>query len=107
MDALPNQSDARFQAFLAKLLEQPQASWNEKQQIELDTARALSSEMLRIAEQMRADTASFDNWLALLKYAKVLDFILSSLAARREINPRTLRTILKLANFSIDPAYPE
>ncbi|AIO70358.1 hypothetical protein [Burkholderia oklahomensis] len=107
MDALPNQSDARFRAFLAKLLEQPQPAWGEKQQIELDMACALSNEMLQIAERMHAHTADLESCLVLLKYAKVLDFILSSLAARRDIHPRTLRTIFKLAKLKVDDSYPE
>lgn len=109
MDTLPNQSDAQFQAFLAKLLEQPQpAVWGEKQQIELDMARELAVEMLQLAERMNAaHTPDLENCLVLLRHAKVLDFILSSLAARRDIHPRTLRTIFKLATLKVHDSYPE
>lgn len=107
MDALPNQSDAQFQAFLARLLEQPQPSWGAKQQMELDMAHALSTEMLYVAERLRADASDLEGCLMLLKYAKALDFILSSLSAQREINPRTLRAIFKLANVKVHDAYPE
>lgn len=108
MDTLPNQSDAQFQAFLAKLLEQPQpAVWGEKQQIELDMARELAVEMLQLAERMNAaHTPDLENCLVLLRHAKVLDFILSSLAARRDIHPRTLRTIFKLAKLKVHDSYP-
>ena len=56
MDALPNQSDAQFQAFLVKLLEQPKSTWSAKQQMELDMAHTLSAEMVRLAERLRANT---------------------------------------------------
>ncbi|WP_323122356.1 DNA-binding protein [Burkholderia alba] len=107
MDALPNQSDAQFQAFLAKLLERPEPGWSEKQQIELDMARILSTEMVQIAERLRADATDIDSGIALLKRAKVLDFILTSLAARRDINPQTLRIIFRLASLKVSDAYPE
>ncbi|AOI73560.1 hypothetical protein [Burkholderia ubonensis] len=107
MDALPNQSDAQFQAFLNRLLEQPKPGWTEKQWMELDMALALSTQMLQIAERMRDGQANLENSLVLLRYAKVLDFILSSLAARRDIHPQTLRTIFRLANIRIVDEYPE
>ena len=107
MDALPNQSDVQFKLFLARLLEQPQSVWSEKQQIELDMARALSVEMLHLAERMRANTADLESCLVLLKYAKVLEFILSSLSARRDINPKTLRTIFRLADIKVHDGYPD
>ncbi|OJA31599.1 DNA-binding protein [Burkholderia ubonensis] len=107
MDALPNQSDAQFQAFLNRLLEQPKSAWTEKQWMELDMALALSTQMLQIAERMRDGQANLENSLVLLRYAKVLDFILSSLAARRDIHPQTLRTIFRLANIKIVDEYPE
>ncbi|WP_246792115.1 DNA-binding protein [Burkholderia perseverans] len=108
MDTCPNQSDVQFQAFLARLLAQPEpAAWGEKQQIELDMARALSTNMLRVAEHLQTDTSDTDGWLTLYRYGRALDFILSSLAACREIQPRTLRTILKLARFEVDVNYPE
>jgi hypothetical protein len=107
MDALPNQSDVQFKLFLARLLEQPQSVWSEKQQIELDMARALSVEMLHLAERMRANAADLESCLVLLKYAKVLEFILSSLSARRDINPKTLRTIFRLADIKVHHGYPD
>lgn len=107
MGALPNQSDAQFQAFMNRLLEQPEAAWSEKQRMEIDMAHMLSADMLQVAERMRAGHADLESGLVLLKYAKVLDYILSSLAARREIHPQTLRTIFRLANLKIHDAYPE
>lgn len=107
MGALPNQSDAQFQAFMNRLLEQPEAAWSEKQRMEIHMAHMLSADMLQMAERMRAGHADLESGLVLLKYAKVLDYILSSLAARREIHPQTLRTIFRLANLKIHDAYPE
>jgi hypothetical protein len=105
MDTLPNSSDTSFQIFLAKLLEQPQPEWTEKQQMELEMARSLSTEMVRYAEDMRG-RADLARCLVLLRYAKVLDFMLTSLAAHRDIHPQTLRTLFRLANLKVDDAYP-
>lgn len=44
--------------------------------------------------------------LQLLKYAKVVDFVLTTLAAGRDIKPATLRVIFKLADLPVDDAYP-
>ena len=107
MDTRPNPHDEQFQTFLAKLTAPQHEVWSEKQQIELDMARDLSVEMLRVAESIRAAAAEPESWLLLLKYAKVLDFILTSLAARRDIHPQTLRAIFKLAKLKIDEAYPD
>ncbi|MGU7768922.1 DNA-binding protein [Burkholderia sp. MR1-5-21] len=107
MDARPNQSDAHFQAFLVKLLEQPQQAWSAKQQLELEMACMLSTEMVRMAEHLRTHTADFDGYLLLLKYAKVLDFMLTSLSLRREIHPQTLRIIFRLANLKVSEDYPD
>ncbi|MGU7780800.1 DNA-binding protein [Burkholderia sp. PU8-34] len=107
MDARPNQSDAQFQAFLVRLLEQPQQAWSAKQQLEIEMACTLSTEMVRVAEHLRTHTADFDGYLVLLKYAKVLDFILTSLSARKDIHPQTLRTIFKLANLKVSEDYPD
>ena len=107
MNAIPSQTDARFQAFLSKLLTQQEVSWNSKHQMELEMARDLSNGMRDLAEQMRDEQASLEQCLVLLKYAKVLDFIMSSLSARREINPQTLRVIFKLAQLPVHEAYPE
>ncbi|WP_396331437.1 DNA-binding protein [Burkholderia anthina] len=106
MDTLPNSSETSFQIFLAKLLEQPLPDWTEKQQMELDMARTLSGQMVRLAEDMRGSTADLTRCLVLLRYAKVLDFMLTSLAARRDIHPQTLRTLFRLANLKVDDAYP-
>ena len=104
-DANPDgQAGQQFQQLLAKLLIAP--SWSEKQQLELEMARDVSAEMLRIAEQMRDGPPDLVNYLTLLKYAKVLDFVMSALAARREIKPQTLRVIFKLAGLKVDEAYP-
>ncbi len=108
MDTCPNQSDAQFQAFLTKLLVQPQPTeWGDKQRIELDMARSLSTSMLRVAEYLHTHPGDAESWLTLYRYGRALDFILSSLAACREIHPRTLRTILKLARFEVDANYPD
>ncbi|AIO27171.1 MULTISPECIES: hypothetical protein [Burkholderia] len=106
MDALPNSSDTSFQLFLAKLLEQPLPDWTEKQQMELEMARSLSTEMVHLAEDMRGRTPDLARCLVLLRYAKVLDFMLTSLAAHRDIHPQTLRTLFRLANLKVDDAYP-
>jgi hypothetical protein len=105
MATIPNgDAEQQFQEMLAKLLATP--SWSEKQQLELEMARDISVEMLRIAELMRDGDAGLENCLTLLKYAKVMDFILTTLASRREIKPQTLRVIFKLAGLKVDEAYP-
>ncbi|MEA3122500.1 MAG: hypothetical protein QOH33_2078 [Paraburkholderia sp.] len=98
--------EQKFQAMLAALLATP-TGWSEKQQLELEMARDISVEMLRLAESMR-DSADvgLETLLTLLKYAKVMDFILTTLASRREIRPQTLRVIFKLAGLKVDEAYP-
>ncbi|MEN8516885.1 DNA-binding protein [Burkholderia sp. RS02] len=106
MDALPNSSDTAFQLFLAKVLEQPLPDWTEKQQMELEMARTLSTEMVHIAEEMRGRAPDLPRCLVLLRYAKVLDFMLTSLAARRDIHPQTLRTLFRLADLKVDDSYP-
>lgn len=105
MNTIPDgNADHKFQELLAKLVCLPE--WTEKQQIELEMARDISLEMLRIAETMRDGAADLETCLILLKYAKVLDFVMSALAARRDIRPQTLRVIFKLAGLKIDEAYP-
>ncbi len=105
MNAIPNgNEEQKFQELLAKLLDTP--GWTEKQQLELEMARDISLEMLRLAELMRDNSADLEACLILLKYAKVLDFVMSSLAARRDIKPQTLRVIFKLAGLKVDEAYP-
>jgi hypoxanthine-guanine phosphoribosyltransferase len=106
MATIPN-SDAeqKFQAMLANLLN-TQSAWSEKQQLELEMARDISVEMLRLAESMRDTGGGLESMLTLLKYAKVMDFILTTLASRREIRPQTLRVIFKLAGLKVDEAYP-
>ncbi|CAM2194568.1 DNA-binding protein [Paraburkholderia sp. A1RI_3L] len=105
MDALPDgKAEQKFQELLAKLTATPE--WTEKQQIELEMARDISVEMLQLAEHMRDGEANLETCLILLKYAKVLDFVMTSLAARRDIKPQTLRVIFKLAGLKVDEAYP-
>jgi hypothetical protein len=97
-------AEQKFQELLAKLLVVPE--WTDKQQLELEMARDISVEMLRIAEEMRDGEGNLETCLILLKYAKVLDFVMSALAARRDIKPQTLRVIFKLAGLKVDEAYP-
>lgn len=106
MATIPN-SDAeqKFQAMLTNLLTPP-TGWSEKQQLELEMARDISVEMLRLAESMRETDPGLEALLTLLKYAKVVDFILTTLASRRDIRPQTLRVIFKLAGLNVDEAYP-
>jgi len=105
MNTIPDgNAEQKFQELLTHLLAVPE--WSEKQQLELEMARDISTEMLRVAETMRDGGTDLENCLILLKYAKVLDFVLSSLAARREIKPQTLRVIFKLAGLKVDEAYP-
>jgi hypothetical protein len=107
MATIPNgDAEQKFQAMLATLLATP-TGWSEKQQLELEMARDISVEMLRLAESMRDSTdAGLETLLTLLKYAKVVDFILTTLASRRDIRPQTLRVIFKLAGLKVDEAYP-
>lgn len=107
MATIPNgDAEQKFQAMLANLLTPP-TGWSEKQQLELEMARDISVEMLRMAETMRdTDNTGLEALLTLLKYAKVVDFILTTLASRREIRPQTLRVIFKLAGLKVDEAYP-
>ena len=105
MSAQPDgNTEQKFQEMLTRLLATP--GWTEKQQLELEMARDISVEMLRIAELMRDGPADLESCLILLKYAKVLDFVMSALAARRDIKPQTLRVIFKLAGLKVDEAYP-
>jgi hypothetical protein len=105
MNTIPDgNAEQKFQELLARLLTVPE--WTEKQQLELEMARDISMEMLRIAEEMRDGSADLETCLILLKYAKVLDFVMSALAARRDIKPQTLRVIFKLAGLKVDEAYP-
>jgi hypothetical protein len=98
------QDEQKFAEMMARLLEP--AKWGEKQQMELEMARDAASEMLRLAESMRANQGDLSSSLQLLKYAKVVDFVLTTLAAGRDIKPATLRVIFKLAGLPIDEAYP-
>jgi hypothetical protein len=105
MDAIPNGSaEQKFQELLAKLMATP--AWSEKQQLELEMARDISVEMLRLAEAMRDGSVDLETCLTMLKYAKVLDFVMTTLASRRDIKPQTLRVIFKLAGLKVDEAYP-
>ena len=105
MDTIPNgNAEQKFQELLAKLTATPE--WTEKQQLELEMARDISAEMLRLAELMRDGTVDLETCLTMLKYAKVLDFVMTTLASRRDIKPQTLRVIFKLAGLKVDEAYP-
>jgi hypothetical protein len=105
MDAIPDKkAEKQFQDMLAALTAMP--AWTEKQQLELEMAREISVEMLRLAEAMRDGSTDIETCLTMLKYAKVMDFVLTTLASRREIAPQTLRVIFKLAGLKIDEAYP-
>jgi hypothetical protein len=105
MDTIPNgNAEQKFQELLAKLTTTPE--WTEKQQLELEMARDISVEMLRLAEVMRDGSVDLETVLIMLKYAKVLDFVMSTLASRRDIKPQTLRVIFKLAGLKVDEAYP-
>ena len=105
MDPIKDQkAEQQFQEMLNKLTAMP--AWSEKQQIELEMAREISGEMLRLAEVMRDGTTDMETCLTMLKYAKVMDFVLTTLASRREIAPQTLRVIFKLAGLKVDEAYP-
>ena len=105
MDTTPNgNAEQKFQELMAKLLATPE--WTEKQQLELEMARDISVEMLRLAEVMRDGSVDMETCLTLLKYAKVLDFVMTTLASRRDIKPQTLRVIFKLAGLKVDEAYP-
>ncbi|GJH30202.1 hypothetical protein CBA19CS42_36820 [Caballeronia novacaledonica] len=105
MDAIPDKkAEKQFQEMLAALTAMP--AWSEKQQLELEMAREISVEMLRLAESMRDGSTDIESCLTMLKYAKVMDFVLTTLASRREIAPQTLRVIFKLAGLKVDEAYP-
>jgi hypothetical protein len=105
MDTVPNGNvEQKFQEMLAKLTAAP--AWSEKQQLELEMARDISTEMLRLAEVMRDGNVDLETCLTMLKYAKVLDFVMTTLASRRDIKPQTLRVIFKLAGLKVDEAYP-
>jgi hypothetical protein len=105
MDTIPNgNTEQKFQEMLTKLLATP--AWSEKQQIELEMARDISVEMLRLAELMRDGSVDMETCLTMLKYAKVLDFVMTTLASRRDIKPQTLRVIFKLAGLKVDEEYP-
>ncbi len=105
MDTVPNGNvEQKFQEMLAKLTAAP--AWSEKQQLELEMARDISTEMLRLAEIMRDGSVDMETCLTMLKYAKVLDFVMTTLASRRDIKPQTLRVIFKLAGLKVDEAYP-
>jgi len=99
-----SKAEQQFQEMLAKLTSMPE--WSEKQQLELEMAREISGEMLRLAEVMRDGNTDMETCLTMLKYAKVMDFVLTTLASRREIAPQTLRVIFKLAGLKVDEAYP-
>ncbi len=43
--------------------------------------------MLHLAESMRDGFTDLESCLTMLKYARVMDFVLTTLASRREIAP--------------------
>jgi hypothetical protein len=101
MDPIPDgKSEQRFQDMLAELTATPR--WGKKQQSELKMAQQIAEEMLRLSETMCEGPASTENCLSMLKYAKVIYFVLTTLALRREIAPRTLQILFKLAGLKID-----
>jgi hypothetical protein len=55
---------------------------------------------------MRDGSVDLETCLTMLKYAKVLDFVMTTLASRRDIKPQTLRVIFKLAGLKVDEEYP-
>jgi hypothetical protein len=105
MDTIPKgNAEQKFQELLAKLTLTP--TWTEKQQLELGMARDVSLEILRLTEFMHKEGPNVQTCLTMLKYAKVLDYVMSTLSSRREIKPETLRVIFKLAGLKIDEHYP-
>jgi hypothetical protein len=105
MDAIPNgRAEQKFQELLAKLILSP--TWTEKQQLELEMARDITVALLTVAESMRDGRVDLENVLRVLRYAKVLDFLMSTLAARRDIKPQTLRVIFSLAGIKVNEEYP-
>ena len=98
MNTIPNsRAELTFQELLAKLTLTP--TWTEKQQLELEMARDIAIEMLSVAELMRDGRVDPETCLKMLRYAKVLDFLITTLAARRDIKPQTLRVIFNLAGL--------
>jgi hypothetical protein len=106
MDTVPN-SDAelKFQKLLTKLVSTP--AWTGKQQLELEMARDISIKMLCLADVIGDGSVDLETRLTLRKYAKVLDFMMTTLASRREIMPQTLRVIFKLAGLKVDEEYSD
>jgi hypothetical protein len=61
MDTIPNgNAEQKFQELLTKLMATP--AWTEKQQIELEMARDISVEMLRLAELMRDGSVDLSDY---------------------------------------------
>ena len=72
MDAIPDKkAEKQFQEMLATLTAMP--AWSEKQQLELEMAREISVEMLRLAESMRDGSTDIETCLTMLEYAKVMN----------------------------------
>jgi hypothetical protein len=106
MDAIPEKKvDPRFQEMMARLVSSPGLSL--KQQIELQMTRRISVEMLKLAETMRDGGTDMETCLILLKYATVIEFVLTALADQRDIAPPTLRMVFRLAGIDVDEDYPE
>jgi hypothetical protein len=98
------QDEQKFAEMMAKLL--TPNPWDEKRQMELEMARDAASEVLRLAESMLRQPGDLASCGQLLNYAKVVDFVLATLAASQDIKPATLRVIFKLAGLPVDEAYP-
>jgi hypothetical protein len=104
MQAQPNQhEEQKFRSMLDKLLDFPR--WTSKQQLELEMARDAANTMLHVAETMRRGTPDTLAALRVLRLAKAVDYVLTALAAQRDIRPATLRAVFNLAGLPVDPAY--
>lgn len=65
MDAIPDKkAEKQFREMLAALTAMP--AWSEKQQLELEMAREISVEMLRIAESMHDGSTDIETCLTML-----------------------------------------
>jgi hypothetical protein len=104
MQAQPNQDEEqKFRCMLDKLLDFPR--WTAKQQLELEMARDAANTMLHVAEGMRRSTPDTLVALRVLRLAKAVDYVLTALAAQRDIRPATLRAVFNLAGLPVDPTY--
>ncbi len=105
MDTIPNgNGEQKFHELLTRLTVTP--TWTEKQQLELEMARDITVEMLRHSKLMSEGITDLETCLTMLRYAKVLEFIMTTLAERRDIKPQILRVIFNLAGIKVDEGYP-